>query len=144
MCLMVEQVVRADLSDLVRNRREELRLSLRELAVACVDPDTGLQPFKFGWISKLEQNKPDLDVPKQPQLRALAVGLRLPVDVIKEAAGAQFMGIEPPGIWSESREARIMVARMDELTPEARKALADMVEAFARGNPTPTTESDHQ
>ncbi|MFD1274928.1 hypothetical protein ACFQ51_35165 [Streptomyces kaempferi] len=64
---MAEQ--RTDFFDLVRERRAELNISLRELELRAVDPETN-QQAKRPWISKVENGT--ADVPTVVQLRALA------------------------------------------------------------------------
>jgi transcriptional regulator with XRE-family HTH domain len=130
---MAEQNPRTQLADLVRDRRAKLHLSLRKLEARCIDPDTGELEIKFGWLHRLENDEPTTP-PQLPQLRALAAALDLPVEVVQEAAGAQYMGIKPAvdAIYSSSREGRITAARMDKLTPSERQELAEMVELWTR------------
>jgi transcriptional regulator with XRE-family HTH domain len=134
---MAEQIQRTQLKDLVRDRRAELHLSLRKLEARCIDPETGNQEIKYGWLHRLENDEPTTP-PQLPQLRALAAALNIPIGVVQEAAGAQYMGIEPAAgaIYSGSREARITAARMDELTDGDRRELAEMVEIWARRKPS--------
>lgn len=123
---------RADLSDLVRSRRAELRLGLRGLAERCIDPEnpeagslwtrTTLNTLEIGKI------KP----PRLPELRALARGLDLPLGRLQDAAGAQFFGIDT--IWSTSGEARALIESADRMTPQQRAQLMRLLDAFAQGN----------
>lgn len=133
MTVMVEQETRSDrtqLSDLVRARRAELRLSLRALAERCVDPDQpDLGPlWKYGSIANLEHARPNITPPTAPQLRALAVGLDIPPHRVQDAAGAQFHGIDT--MYSDSAEARTFLADMEQLTPEDRAKVMDIVKAW--------------
>lgn len=143
---MVEQETRTDLGDLVLNRRAELGLSLRGLAALCIDPDTGVQPFQYGWIDKLEKYRPDIAVPELTWLRALAAGLSLPLRVVQEAAAAQFWQMAPSSepVWSASGEGRILVARMEQLSASDRQVLADLAESLGRRNATPTDDTGAQ
>lgn len=129
---MAEQIVRTDLSDLVRDRRAELGLSLRALTERCIDPDTGEVPFKFGWIGKVEKADPTVVAPRLPLLRALAAGLAYPLRAVQDAAAAQYMGIVQDAIWSQDRSTRITVARMGELSEEEREEFAHMAELWTR------------
>lgn len=125
-----EQEVEAQLSDLVRSRRAELRLSLRGLAAKCVDPvlkEDGL--VKHGWIDRLEKLMP-VTPPQLPELRALAAGLNLALPVVQEAAAAQFMGITPH--YSSSGEARALVVYAEGMTEAERRQLLAIVEAYDR------------
>jgi transcriptional regulator with XRE-family HTH domain len=125
---MTEQ--RTDFADLVRQRRAELNISVRRLAEQSVDPETGEHPFKFGWISKLERGE-STDAPSEATLRALHVGLSLPLRVVQEAAAAQYLGMQS-FIWSQDRTTRVLAARIEEMSDEERRQLADIAETFAR------------
>ncbi|CAL9314277.1 XRE family transcriptional regulator [Streptomyces sp. SGAir0924] len=124
---MTEQ--RTDFSDLVRERRAELGISLRELESRALDPETGEQ-VRFGWISKVEKGR-SVDAPAPAVLRALAAGLQLPLRVLQEAAAAQFLDMTSQ-VWSEDRTTRVLAARIEEMTDEERRQLADIAETFAR------------
>ncbi|MYR61135.1 XRE family transcriptional regulator [Streptomyces sp. SID625] len=129
---MTEQ--RTDFTDLLRQRRAELGHSLREMEARSVDPASGAQA-KFGWLSKVENGKP-VDTPKEEILIALSTGYRLPLDVLKAAAAAQFLGYRPAAdpsvVWSDDLTTRIIVAHAEEMTEEERRQLADIAETFAR------------
>jgi transcriptional regulator with XRE-family HTH domain len=131
---MTEQTQRTDFSDLVRTRRAELGISLRELEARSIDPDPepGKAPeqAKFGWISKVEKNQP-VDTPSAGLCRALAKGLQLPPRVVKEAAAEQFLEMDP-FVWSDDHTTRVLAARIEEMTPDERRQLADIAETFAR------------
>lgn len=146
MSLMAELSARTDLSDLVRRRRAELGIGQRDLAARCIDPETGQALVSFAWISKIERGLSTVDAPKLPTLRALAAGLSVPLRVVQQAAAAQFMGVEPneDAIWSQDHSARVVVARMSELSAEDREQLAAMVELFTRGKLPPPTGGDQQ
>ena len=124
---MAEQ--RTDFADLVRQRRAELSVSVRVLADRSVDPETGTQA-KFGWISKVERGE-STDAPPAAVLRALAVGLSLPLRVLQEAAAAQYLDMES-FIWSQDRSTRVLAAHIEEMSEEERQQLADIAETFAR------------
>jgi len=126
---MTEQGQRTDFSDLVRDRRAELGISLRELESRALDPETGEQA-RFGWISKVEKRRP-VDAPAPAVLRALAAGLGLPLRVLQEAAAAQFLDMAAT-VWSDDRTTRVLAARIEEMTAEERQQLADIAETFAR------------
>ncbi|MDT0438600.1 MULTISPECIES: hypothetical protein [Streptomyces] len=122
---------RTQLSDLVRSRRAELRLSLRSLSAACVDPENPENGSIIGYnyIDRLEKNA-DVKAPKIPELRALANGLGVPLAAIQDAAGAQFMGITPQYI--TSGEARALVTYAEGMTDAERRQLLAIVEAYNR------------
>jgi transcriptional regulator with XRE-family HTH domain len=131
---MTEPAQRTDFTDLVRERRAELGISLRELEVRAVHEPSGTQA-KFGWLSKLENGK-SVDTPKPELLEALAVGLSLPVKILKIAASRQFLAHDPEAnpsvLWSEDLTTRIIVARAEEMSDEDRRQLAEIAETFAR------------
>jgi transcriptional regulator with XRE-family HTH domain len=131
---MTEPAQRTDFTDLVRERRAELGISLRELEVRSVHEPSGTQA-KFGWLSKLENGKP-VDTPKPGLLEALAVGLSLPVKILKIAASRQFLDHDSEAdasvVWSEDLTTRIIVARAEEMSDEDRQQLAAIAETFAR------------
>ncbi|WP_030981245.1 helix-turn-helix domain-containing protein [Streptomyces sp. NRRL S-1813] len=119
---------RKDLADLVRTRRAQLGLTLRELASRCVDPqdpDAGAM-WTHATIGNLESKT--IKAPDLPKLRALAKGLDLPLRLVQEAAGVQYMGIETT--WSDDGETRTLVHHYWELSPEDRAKVQAMLEAW--------------
>ncbi len=129
-----EQAERTQLSDLVRSRRAELRLSLRGLAAKCIDPVTkegGL--IGHNWVDRLEKGM-SVTPPQVPGLRALAEGLTLAFPVVQEAAGAQFMGITPH--YANSGEARALVTYAEGMSEAERRQLLAIVEAYDRSRTT--------
>ena len=124
---MTEQ--RTEFSDLIRTRRTQLGLSLRDLAKGCIDEESGLQ-LKFAWIGKVEKNPDAIDIPSLEILRAFSAGLKLPLRILQEAAAAQFWGMT--SVWSEDRSARVLVADIGSLTEEDQGQVAEIVEGFAR------------
>ncbi|MEU8537093.1 helix-turn-helix transcriptional regulator [Streptomyces parvulus] len=131
---MTEQGQRTEFRDLLRQRRADLGLSLRDMEARCVDPGSGAQA-KFGWLSKVENGKP-VDAPKEELLRALEAGYRIPLDELRAAAAAQFFGLDAAnassGVWSDDRTLRIIVAHAGEMTEEDRQELAEIAEVMAR------------
>lgn len=131
MAAMAEQAQRTDFTDLVRARRAALGISLRELEARSVHQPSGTRA-RFGWLSKLE-NRRSVDTPKPELLEALAVGLALPVKILKFAAARQFLGVDPEAdVWSEDLTTRIIVAHAEEMTVDDRRELADIAEIYAR------------
>ncbi|MFJ8335952.1 XRE family transcriptional regulator [Streptomyces sp. NPDC094437] len=125
-----ERGVEAQLSDLVRGRRAELRLSLRGFAALCVDPVTGDDGLvKHSWVDRLEK-RAAVTPPQLPELRALAAGLKLALPVVQEAAAAQFMGITPH--YANSGEARALVTYAEGMSEAERRQLLAIVEAYDR------------
>ncbi|XUM01277.1 helix-turn-helix domain-containing protein [Streptomyces venezuelae ATCC 10712] len=122
----------ATLSDIVRDRRAELGLSLREAEERCVDPETG-KPVSRAYINSLEKATPNLEPPTPARLRALAAGFGLPLSLLQEAAGRQFYGVTT--VWEASGKARAFVARFEELGEDDQDRVLAMLEAFAAAKP---------
>lgn len=120
---------RDDLGRFVRDAMTRQGLSYRRVAVRAVDPGSG-QRLGFQWIGKLAAG----GLPKAPdpwQLRALAAGLGVPVDLVKELAARQWLDYEVAQItlgdtdWAFYVQARGL--------PEADKAtLRVLVQEFVR------------
>lgn len=124
------EAARTDLSDLVRKRRvDELDLSLRALAERCIDPETGIQEWKYGTLDRLEKYEA-VTPPQLPQLRALAAGLQLPLGQIQDAAGAQYFGIDT--LRGDSPTARALVLRVETLSPEDQARVLALLDAWPR------------
>ncbi|MFF9894908.1 hypothetical protein [Streptomyces longispororuber] len=107
--------MRTDLSDLVRDRMEELGLSYRTLADACVDPkhpENG-PLWKRSTLENLAKGR-GVKAPTDAQLRALHAGLDYPLLAIQRAAAAQFFGLVSER-WTGSEDVRLLLARIDEL-----------------------------
>lgn len=125
---------RTDFTYLLKDRRAELGLSLRDMEARSIDPVSKVQA-KFGWLSKVERGLP-VDAPKEDLLKALAAGYQLPLDVLGAAAARQFFGYNPAGdpsvMWSEDRTTRLIVARAEEMSEEDRQELAEIAEIMAR------------
>ncbi|MFG2225338.1 XRE family transcriptional regulator [Streptomyces sp. NPDC048644] len=119
---------RTHLSDLVRHRRADLRLSLRgvEEHSGNLGPD-GRPIIKRGWLDRLEKGEPVIP-PQLPELRALADVLSVSLGRLQDAAGAQFLGID--SVWSQSGEARALVEHAERMTPEQREQLARLLATF--------------
>ncbi|WP_049566916.1 helix-turn-helix domain-containing protein [Streptomyces sp. SBT349] len=121
-----EKESRTHFSDLVRTRRQQLRLSLEKLSDASIDPETGTQ-VKQSWIHRLEHGEP-VNPPSLAQLRALALGLELRLSRMQDAAAAEYFGLERP--WPESAEARDFAMVVEGLTLEQQVALERLLDAF--------------
>jgi transcriptional regulator with XRE-family HTH domain len=141
MLLMVDSQRRTDLSDLVRNRRAELGLSLRRLADRCIDPeDQQAGPlWKFQVINRLEKGLPIIP-PQLPELRALAAGLDVPLGLVKEAAGSQFFGIDT--VWSDDHSTRAMVHDYQAMGPEDQQKVRDLMRTWSKRSRTSGSNSE--
>lgn len=122
---------RTDLSDLVRQRMEQLGQSFRTLADACIDPEApGAGPlWKRTTIDSLSKGQ-RIKAPDFPQLRALAAGLQLPLGVVQEAAGSQFFGIDT--VWSADGKVRALVVGFSDMDAEDQEKVLALMESRRR------------
>ncbi|MGW8374292.1 helix-turn-helix transcriptional regulator [Streptomyces sp. ODS28] len=118
-----------ELSDLLRERRAELGLSLRELADRCLDPDNPDEGslWKRSTLANLE--KGDIKPPKLAELRALAAGLDCPLGRLQDAAGSQFFGLA--SVWGEEDDVRVLVRRYRQMSPEDQRRLQGIVDTWS-------------
>lgn len=120
---------RTDLADLVATRIADLGLSYRRLADLCIDPEASTEeeakPWARGTLENLVKGR-RITAPTLPQLRALAVGLRVHFGQIQEAAGAQFLGID--SVWSQDGQARALVLGFREMSPEDQAKVLSLIE----------------
>ncbi|MEU5302245.1 helix-turn-helix domain-containing protein [Streptomyces noursei] len=119
---------RTDLSDLMRKRRAQLGLTLRELASRCVDPQDPDAGSKWTHATLANLESKTIKAPDVSKLRALAKGLDLPLRLVQEAAGVQYFGIDTA--WSDDGETRTLVHHYWELSPEDRAKVQAMIEVW--------------
>jgi transcriptional regulator with XRE-family HTH domain len=110
---------RTQFRDLIRELRQQSGLSLVRFAERAVDPLTKTA-VKSGWIHRLESGDP-VTPPQLPELRALAEAAGCDLEILQDAAGAQFHGVDP--VYSASGEARAFVRKTERLTPKQRAQL---------------------
>ncbi|WP_405930357.1 helix-turn-helix domain-containing protein [Streptomyces sp. NBC_00827] len=105
---------RTDLSDLLRERRLELGLSLEDVSARTVDPDSGERLVEVDWLERLERAAlAPGEEPEYPRLDALAEILDLHPAQLQEAAGVQIMGVHT--IWSEDGQTSgLVIGPLDE------------------------------
>lgn len=123
------------LSDLLRARMEELGLTFRALAERCVDPEPegegerGRPLWSRSTLALLAQGKP-IKVPTFTKIRALAAGLELDSDVVREAAGKQFLQVDT--LWTGDRTARAFVRNFEGLSHEDQDKVWALIEEHRR------------
>ncbi|MFB7278111.1 XRE family transcriptional regulator [Streptomyces hydrogenans] len=120
------------LSDIVRDRRAAIGLSLREAEERCVDPETGTTLSRT-YIDNLEKVAANLQPPSPARLRALAAGYDLPLSLLQAAAGRQFYGVTTTATGSGKTQA--FVARFEELDDADQDRVLAMLEAYASSKP---------
>ncbi|MGW7435653.1 hypothetical protein [Streptomyces sp. NPDC054849] len=129
---------RTDLSDLLRDRRVELRRSLRQVEERTGLREDGTPVIKRSTLDNLEKAVPRMSwTPRLPELQALARAYELPLARVQDAAGAQFMGID--SVWSSSGRARALVQNAEKLTPRQLELLEELAETFANEGPDGTS-----
>jgi hypothetical protein len=128
MISMAAQEASTRLSDLVADRRAEQRISLVVLAERCVDPETGVQEWKAGRLHRLEHRLP-LELITAEQIRALAVGLDLPLREVQDAAGEQFHGVETTDL-DATGKVKALTNRAQSLAPADLDRLLAIAETF--------------
>jgi len=127
------ELPRRHLSALLRDRRAELGLSLRDVEERTLGDD-GVPIVKRAWLSNLERAAPG-PPPGEEHLRALSRALELPYSEVGDAAAAQFWGIGR--VWHAG--ARALVAQVERMTPQQVERLHQMIDTFL---PSPPTEGD--
>lgn len=132
--MMTDEVTtsRTDLSDLLRDRKVELDMSLRELVDACVDPerpDEGPQ-IRRTTLDLLLKADEGVKAPTIPMMRALAAGFRLPFGLVQEAAGAQWLGIDT--VWTQDRKVRTLVHGFQEMDPQDQDRVMALMESWRK------------
>ncbi|MEW2161410.1 helix-turn-helix transcriptional regulator [Streptomyces sp. NPDC007084] len=119
---------RTALADLIRRRREQLKLGIASFADRAVDPETGTV-VKRGWIHRLETGEP-VKSPEFEELRALAVAAELPVEQLQDAAGSQFHGRDPLRHGTGSSASVAYVKKIDRLPAEQRDRLFAFIDSL--------------
>lgn len=122
----MERENRTQFADLIRQRRAALGLSLKDFAANAIDLVSGEQVVTYSWLHRLEKGEPVIP-PQLPELRGLARAAQVDLEVLQDAAGQQFHGVDP--VWSESGEAKAYVRRLEAMTPEQREQLFRFLDA---------------
>jgi hypothetical protein len=109
----------------------ELGLSYRALADRCIDPEDpeAGSVWKRTTIDTLSKGQP-VKAPNLPALRALAAGLQVPLGLVQEAAGSQFLGIDT--VWSADGKVRALVEGFREMDAEDQERVMALMESRRR------------
>lgn len=121
---------RTQFRDLIKELRRQTGLSLVRFAEKAVDPVTGTA-VKYGWIHRLESGE-SVKPPQLPELRALAEAAGCDLEILQDAAGQQFHGVDP--VYSASGEARAFVRKTERLTPKQREQLQAFLDTIVPSN----------
>lgn len=121
--------VRTDLSELVRERRLAVGLSLEDVAMRAVGPGSGERLVEADWLDRLERAALiPAEYPEYPQLDALVDALNLDPARVQEAAGAQFLDVQT--VWSDDGEVRAIV--QGELSAKDLAKVQDLMNLYRR------------
>ncbi|MFF4552784.1 hypothetical protein [Streptomyces sp. NPDC001422] len=121
---------RTQFRDLVAERKNALKLSYMKLAAKCLHPDTGEQTVKHAWLQRVVTGE-SVEAPDFDMLLGMSVGLEVDMDVLQDAASAQFFGSQK--VFTESADARAFLEDADRLTPAQREAVQALMRSLAEG-----------
>lgn len=122
---------RTQFRDLVAERKNALKLSYMKLAAKCLHPDTGEQTVKHAWLQRVVTGE-SVEAPDYDMLLGMSVGLEVDMDVLQDAASAQFFGSQK--VFAESADARAFLEDADRLTPAQREAVQALMRSLAEGH----------
>lgn len=122
---------RTQFRDIVVERKEALELSYARLAARCIHPDTGVQTVKDSWLHRVATGEP-VQAPDYDMLLGMAAGLEVDVNVLQDAASAQFFGAQK--VFAESAEAKAFLEDADRLSPAQREAIQALMRSLAEGH----------
>jgi transcriptional regulator with XRE-family HTH domain len=124
-----EPARKAPLSDLVREQRLQLGLSLREVVERSpVDPKTGESAVKRSWLFALEAAEATLRPPVEAQLAGLAEALELSQQDLVVANTEQFYRTQV--VVSDSGDLRMLLAVGERMSPEQLRSWTAAMEAM--------------
>lgn len=121
---------RTQFRDIVVARKEALNLSYAKLAARCIHPDTGEQTVKDSWLHRVATGEQVL-APDYDALLGMSAGLQVDIDVLQDAASAQFFGSQK--VFVESAEAKAFLEDADRLTHTQREAVQALMRSLAGG-----------
>lgn len=133
MAVMADETqTRDQLSRLCKERREELGLSMAQLATASADPQ-----MAASWVARLE-NGQLRDIPRRERLAALARGLKLSYQTVARAAATQFLDVESDAVWSDDGRIRVVADHMGEMDERSRQEMLQIAEILIRRHESDT------
>ncbi|WKV74763.1 helix-turn-helix domain-containing protein [Streptomyces sp. PCS3-D2] len=131
---------RTDLSDLLRERRAELRRSLTDVTERTGTREDGTPFIKRSTLDNLEKASPRMQwTPRLPELEALARAYDLPLQQVRDAAGRQYWGVDRIEGGSGGGSAYLRDA--DKLTPQELEQIQRLIDLFANRTPGGTLDA---
>lgn len=124
------QPARTQFRDLVAERKQALGLSYVKLAAKCLHPQTGEQTVRHAWLQRVVTGE-SVEAPDYDMLLGMAEGLQVPIDVLQDAASAQFFGAQK--IFSETAEGRAFLEDADRLSEAQREAIRALMRTLSEG-----------
>jgi hypothetical protein len=121
---------RTQFRDIVVERKEALNLSYAKLAARCIHPVTGEQTVKDSWLHRVATGE-TVQAPDYDALLGMSEGLQVDIDVLQDAASAQFFGSQK--VFVESAEAKAFLEDADRLSPAQREAVQALMRSLAEG-----------
>ncbi|MEU3563542.1 hypothetical protein [Kitasatospora sp. NPDC006786] len=118
----------AALTALVREALDQPKMSLRRLAEASVDPETG-DRISQTWLHDLVHDQVRR-APEPKFLRALAVATDLPLVTVQQAAAAQFLGYTATELSDLPEDARVIVGHLAGMDPSELPQVRAVIEAL--------------
>lgn len=122
---------RTQFRDIVVERKDALGLSYAKLAARCLHPDTGEQVVKDSWLHRVATGEKVLP-PSFDMLLGMSEGLQVPMDVLQDAASAQFFGVQR--VFVESPEAQAFLEDAGRLSPTQRGAIQALMRSLTEGH----------
>lgn len=120
---------RTQFRDLVAERKDALKLSYVKLAAKCLHPVTGEQTVRHAWLQRVVTGEA-VEAPDYDALLGMSIGLEVDMDVLQDAASAQFFGAQK--IFSESADGRAFLEDADRLSESQREAIRTLMRTLAQ------------
>jgi hypothetical protein len=128
-CMTTETPQLGPLSAMVKELLES-GMSTRILAARTYDEASAQEVLKKDFWSLIARDAL-AKVPNASQLEWMALAMRRPVDVIRAAASAQYLGYEPVHLSGYDDDTRRIIVQVTAASPDRRRELRVMLEAAA-------------
>jgi len=117
-----------ELSRFLRQHKQSSGKSFREIAKLAIDPDSG-DAVGFQWLDRLANNQ-IAKCPDPWQLRALAAGLDVALDVVKDLAARQWVQYESRQLSLGTPWDWVLYPQVRGMSEEDQETLRQVVVAF--------------